>query len=114
VADEEECLRRALGVRRGHTRGVGRKLKNITPDFTAPSFQACEDQRWQQQHVMNQQMQQQIFDLMTQFQSGASHQAAQFQGGASRHGSQRHEDEDDDDDDDEDDDDNDDNDDEET
>lgn len=28
--DEFKCLKHALGERRGHTRGVGRKVKNIS------------------------------------------------------------------------------------
>ncbi|KAL8232986.1 hypothetical protein R6Q57_002764 [Mikania cordata] len=31
--DEVEVLQRSLGERRGHVRGVGRKVKSITPDL---------------------------------------------------------------------------------
>jgi len=33
--DEEECLRRALGGRRGWQRGFGRKVKNLVADIAS-------------------------------------------------------------------------------
>lgn len=32
LVNEAECLEEALGPRRSHIRGVGRKLKSVTPD----------------------------------------------------------------------------------
>nr|KAJ0204245.1 hypothetical protein LSAT_V11C500288970 [Lactuca sativa] len=33
LVDQTECLKHALGERSGHTRGVGRKVKNIAPYY---------------------------------------------------------------------------------
>jgi hypothetical protein len=35
--DEADVLRRALGERRGCTRGIGRKVRNLPPDVSCVS-----------------------------------------------------------------------------
>ncbi|KAL8232073.1 hypothetical protein R6Q57_001851 [Mikania cordata] len=73
--DEVEVLQRSLGERRGHVRGVGRKVKSITPDLPphmyAPAVNELQQQlaeanaRWAEQQRINETMQQQINMLMS-------------------------------------------------
>ncbi|KAL8205606.1 hypothetical protein R6Q57_009157 [Mikania cordata] len=73
--DEVEVLQRSLGERRGHVRGVGRKVKSITPDLSphmyAPAANELQQQlaeanaRWAEQQRINEMMQQQINKLMS-------------------------------------------------
>ncbi|KAL8214609.1 hypothetical protein R6Q57_004058 [Mikania cordata] len=73
--DEVEVLQRSLGERRGHVRGVGRKVKSITPDLPphmyAPTANELQQQlaeanaRWAEQQRINETMQQQINMLMS-------------------------------------------------
>ncbi|KAL8197981.1 hypothetical protein R6Q57_029994 [Mikania cordata] len=73
--DEVEVLQRSLGERRGHVRGVGRKVKSITPDLPphmyAPAANELQQQlaeanyRWAEQQRINEMMQQQINKLMS-------------------------------------------------
>ncbi|KAL8249305.1 hypothetical protein R6Q59_006173 [Mikania micrantha] len=72
--DEVEVLQHSLGERRGHVRGVGRKVKNITPDLPphmhAPVANELQqlaeaNARWAEQQRINEMMQQQINKLMS-------------------------------------------------
>ncbi|KAD5508308.1 hypothetical protein E3N88_16011 [Mikania micrantha] len=73
--DEVEVLQRSLGERCGHVRGVGRKVKSITPDLPphmyAPAANELQQQfteanaRWAEQQRINEMMQQQINKLMS-------------------------------------------------
>ncbi|KAL8232952.1 hypothetical protein R6Q57_002730 [Mikania cordata] len=67
--DEVEVLQRSLGERRGHVRGVGRKVKSITPDLPphmyVPVANELQQQlaeanaRWAEQQRINETMQKQ-------------------------------------------------------
>ncbi|KAL8242564.1 hypothetical protein R6Q59_012866 [Mikania micrantha] len=74
--NEVEILERSLGQRRGHIRGVGRKMKSVTPDVAPSMSYTPHDQnlheelrqanaRWQEQQEINIKMQQQINELMS-------------------------------------------------
>ncbi|KAL8208689.1 hypothetical protein R6Q57_008101 [Mikania cordata] len=73
--DEVEVLQRSLGERRGHVRGVGRKVKSKTPDMPphmyAPAANELQQQlveanaRRAEQQRINEMMQQQINKLMS-------------------------------------------------
>ncbi|KAL8204452.1 hypothetical protein R6Q57_023016 [Mikania cordata] len=73
--DEVEVLQRSLGQWCGHVRGVGRKVKSITPDLPphmyAPAANELQQQlaeanaRWAEQQRINEMMQQQINKLMS-------------------------------------------------
>ncbi|KAL8218317.1 hypothetical protein R6Q57_021690 [Mikania cordata] len=73
--DEVEVLELSLGQRRGHVRGVGRTVKNITldlpPHMYAPAVNELQQQlaeanaRWAEQERINEMMQQQINKLMS-------------------------------------------------
>ncbi|KAL8195472.1 hypothetical protein R6Q57_025875 [Mikania cordata] len=74
--NEVEILERSLGQRRGHIRGVGQTVKNVTPDV-APSMSYTPhnqdlrnelrqaNARWQEQQEINLRMQQQINELIS-------------------------------------------------
>ncbi|KAL8202071.1 hypothetical protein R6Q57_011218 [Mikania cordata] len=74
--DEVEVLQRSLGQRRGQVRGVGRKVKSITPDLPphmyAPATNELQQQlaktnaRWAEQQRINEMMQQRINEMMQQ------------------------------------------------
>nr|KAJ0202668.1 hypothetical protein LSAT_V11C500252520 [Lactuca sativa] len=65
LVDQTECLKRALGERSGHTRGVGRKVKNVAPCYgpststNAQNFNAFAQE-------LTQQMSQQFTEQMHQ------------------------------------------------
>ncbi|KAD7479222.1 hypothetical protein E3N88_02358 [Mikania micrantha] len=73
--DEVEVLQRSLGERRGHVRGVGRKVKSITPDLPPHMYHPAANElqqqlvdanaRWAEQQRINEMMQQQINKLMS-------------------------------------------------
>ncbi|KAD7477385.1 hypothetical protein E3N88_00521 [Mikania micrantha] len=73
--DEVEVLQRSLGERRGHVRGVGRKVKSITPDLPPQMYYPAANElqqqlaeanaRWEEQQRINAMMQQQINKLMS-------------------------------------------------
>ncbi|KAL8247629.1 hypothetical protein R6Q59_008845, partial [Mikania micrantha] len=73
--DEVEVLQRSLGERRGHVRGVGRKVKSITPDLPPHMYHHAANElqqqladanvRWAEQQCINEMMQQQINKLMS-------------------------------------------------
>ncbi|KAL8246236.1 hypothetical protein R6Q59_007452 [Mikania micrantha] len=73
--DEVEVLQRSLGERRGHVRGVGRKVKSITPDLPPQMYHPVANElqqqladanaRWAEQQRINEMMQQQINKLMS-------------------------------------------------
>ncbi|KAD4585655.1 hypothetical protein E3N88_23256 [Mikania micrantha] len=68
--DEVEVLQRSLGERRGHVRGVGRKVKSITSDLPPHMYHPAANElqqqladanaRWAEQQRINEMMQQQI------------------------------------------------------
>ncbi|KAL8205384.1 hypothetical protein R6Q57_008935 [Mikania cordata] len=73
--DEVEVLQCSLGERRGHVRGVGRKVKSITPDLPPHMYALAANEmqqqlaeanaRWAKQQRINEMMQQQINKLMS-------------------------------------------------
>ncbi|KAI7751240.1 hypothetical protein M8C21_021309 [Ambrosia artemisiifolia] len=49
VVNQIECLKKALGSRRSHIRGVGRVLKSVTPNIFPNENRDEEEERWQRQ-----------------------------------------------------------------
>ncbi|KAL8229575.1 hypothetical protein R6Q57_014475 [Mikania cordata] len=79
LVDEVEVLERSLGQRRGHVRGVGRKVKSITPDLPPHMYAPEANARWAEQQRINGMMQQQINKLMS-MQGGQSSSSPYYPG----------------------------------
>ncbi|KAD3336192.1 hypothetical protein E3N88_31711 [Mikania micrantha] len=109
--DEVEVLQRSLGERRGQVRGVGRKVKSITPDLPPQMYYPAANElqqqlaeanaRWEEQQRINAMMQQQINKLMS-MQGGQGSSSFYYPGFETNQEKDQEEEEDDDDDDDED------------
>ncbi|KAD2804950.1 hypothetical protein E3N88_38327 [Mikania micrantha] len=109
--DEVEVLQRSLGERRGHVRGVGRKVKSVTPDLPPQMYYPAANElqqqlaeanaRWEEQQRINAMMQQQINKLMS-MQGGQGSSSFYYPGFETNQEKDQEEEEDDDDDDDED------------
>ncbi|KAD7480122.1 hypothetical protein E3N88_03258 [Mikania micrantha] len=109
--DEVEVLQRSLGERRGHVRGVGRKVKSITPDLPPHMYHPAANElqqqladanaRWAEQQRINEMMQQQINKLMS-MQGGQGSSSFYYPGFETNQEKDQEEEEDDDEDDDED------------
>ncbi|KAL8260292.1 hypothetical protein R6Q59_028245 [Mikania micrantha] len=59
LVNELECLTEALGPMRSHIKGVGRKLKSVTPDSFPNANRHEEDGRWLRQEKALEAMRQQ-------------------------------------------------------
>ncbi|KAL8249312.1 hypothetical protein R6Q59_006180 [Mikania micrantha] len=108
--DEVEVLQRSLGERRGHARGVGRKVKSITLDLPPQMYYHAANElqqlaeanaRWEEQQHINAMMQQQINKLMS-MQGGQGSSSFYYPGFETNQEKDQEEEDDDDDDDDED------------
>ncbi|KAD4888234.1 hypothetical protein E3N88_20307 [Mikania micrantha] len=109
--DEVEVLQRSLGERRGHVRGVGRKVKSVTPDLPPQMYYPAANElqqqlaeanaRWEEQQRINAMMQQQINKLMS-MQGGQGSSSFYYPGFETNQEKDQEEEEEEDDDDDED------------
>ncbi|KAD3336626.1 hypothetical protein R6Q59_028268 [Mikania micrantha] len=109
--DEVEVLQRSLGERRGHVRGVGRKVKSITPDLPPQMYYPAANElqqqlaeanaRWEEQQRINAMMQQQINKLMS-MQGGQGSSSFYYPGFETNQEKDQEEEEEEDDDDDDD------------
>ncbi|MFS7921494.1 hypothetical protein Hanom_Chr03g00237411 [Helianthus anomalus] len=56
AVDQVGCLKKALGTRHSHLRGVGRVLKSVTPELFPNVNRDVEDERWRKQEEANEKL----------------------------------------------------------